>query len=236
MDNKFQRTALLLGEDGVEKLSKKRVAVFGLGGVGGYAVEALARSGIGELDLIDCDVVSESNINRQIIATVKSIGQKKTDAAAERVLSINPNIKVRSHFIEFLPKTSENFEFKKYDYIIDAIDSVTGKIELVLKADEYGVPIISSMGTGNKLDPSAFKIADIYDTSVCPLARVMRRELKKRNIKALKVVYSEETPISCPNAEPANEFSRRPIPGSVSFVPPAAGLIIAGEVIKDLIK
>ena len=212
------------------------MAVFGLGGVGSYAVEALARGGIGELFLTDCDIVTRSNLNRQLLALESTIGRAKSETAGERVLSINPNIKVHSNFMEFLPRTADNFDFTKYDYIIDAIDSISGKIELVLKAKEYNVPIISSMGTGNKLDPTAFRVADIYDTSVCPLARVMRRELKKRNIDSLKVVYSAEPPVDSNIFEPDDESRCRPVPGSVSFVPPVVGFILAGEVIKDLIK
>ena len=229
----FSRTALLLGEQGVEKLKKSRVAVFGVGGVGGYVVEALARSGVGALDLIDKDRVSESNINRQIIALHSTVGQYKTEAAAARVKDINPEICVRTHNVFYLPETATDFDFSQYDYIVDAIDTVSGKIALVEKANACGVPIISSMGAGNKLDPTAFEVSDISKTSVCPLARVMRRELKKRGIEKLKVVYSKEDPLE---AKTKDAQTGKSIPGSVAFVPSVVGLIIAGEVIKDLIK
>ena len=229
----FSRTALLLGEQGVEKLKKSRVAVFGVGGVGGYVVEALARSGVGALDLIDKDRVSESNINRQIIALHSTVGQYKTEAAAARVKDINPEICVRTHNVFYLPETATDFDFSQYDYIVDAIDTVSGKIALVEKANACGVPIISSMGAGNKLDPTAFEVSDISKTSVCPLARVMRRELKKRGIEKLKVVYSKEEPLE---AKTKDAQTGKSIPGSVAFVPSVVGLIIAGEVIKDLIK
>ena len=229
----FSRTALLLGEQGVEKLKKSRVAVFGVGGVGGYVVEALARSGVGALDLIDKDRVSESNINRQIIALHSTVGQYKTEAAAARAKDINPEICVRTHNVFYLPETVADFDFSQYDYIVDAIDTVSGKIALVEKANACGVPIISSMGAGNKLDPTAFEVSDISKTSVCPLARVMRRELKKRGIEKLKVVYSKEDPLE---AKTKDAQTGKSIPGSVAFVPSVVGLIIAGEVIKDLIK
>ena len=237
MLDQFSRTRLLLGQEGMDKLAKARVAVFGVGGVGGYAVEALARSGVGALDLIDNDKVCLTNINRQIIATHKSIGQYKVDVAEERIKDINPDCVVRTFKTFYMPDTSDQFNFYEYDYVIDAIDTVTGKIELVMQADKCGTPIISSMGAGNKLDPAAFEVSDIYKTSVCPLAKVMRRELKKRGIKSLKVVYSKEEPIRLVEDAPEEEresSQKRDIPGSTAFVPSVAGLIIAGEVIKDL--
>ena len=223
----------MLGQDGVEKLKKSRVAVFGIGGVGGYVVEALARSGVGALDLIDKDVVSESNINRQIIALHSTIGRLKTTVAAERARDINPEIVIKTHDVFYLPETAHLFDFSSYDYVVDAIDTVSGKIALAEKAKEADVPIISAMGAGNKLDPTAFQVSDISKTSVCPLARVMRRELKKRGIERLKVVYSKEEPRE---ATEKDEDTGKPIPASVAFVPSVVGLIIAGEVIKDLIK
>ncbi|MBQ8284372.1 MAG: tRNA threonylcarbamoyladenosine dehydratase [Clostridia bacterium] len=229
----FSRTALMLGQDGIEKLKKSRVAIFGIGGVGGYVVEALARSGVGALDLIDKDVVSESNINRQIIALHSTIGRLKTTVAAERARDINPEIVIKTHDVFYLPETAHLFDFSSYDYIVDAIDTVSGKIALAEKAKEADVPIISAMGAGNKLDPTAFQVSDISKTSVCPLARVMRRELKKRGIERLKVVYSKEEPRE---ATAKDEDTGKPIPASVAFVPSVVGLIIAGEVIKDLIK
>lgn len=229
----FSRTELLLGKESVEKLKKARVAVFGVGGVGGYVVEALARGGVGALDLIDKDVVSESNINRQIIALHSTIGRLKTEVAAERVKDINPNIVVRTHNVFYLPENADAFDLSQYDYIVDAIDTVSGKIALVERACAANTPIICSMGTGNKLDPTAFEVADISKTSVCPLARVMRRELKKRGIEHVKVVYSKEEPI--PSAS-KDEKTGKTVPGSVSFVPSVAGLIIAGAIIKDLLK
>ena len=239
MKEEFSRSALLLGEAAVNKLAASRVAVFGVGGVGGFAVEALARSGIGALDLIDSDTVALSNINRQIIATQDTVGKYKVDVAKDRVKSINPDCIVRTHQVFYLPETAELFEFSEYDYVVDAIDTVSGKLMLVEAANAAGVPIICSMGAGNKLDPTAFRVADIYKTSVCPLARVMRRELKKRGIRKLKVVYSEEEPIPHRYSDEKAEAipdgsSRRSIPGSVAFVPSVVGLIIAGEVIKDL--
>lgn len=227
----YERTELLLGSGAYETLSSKRVAVFGVGGVGGYTVEALARAGVGTLDLIDSDCVCLSNINRQIIATRKTLGMLKVDAAAERCRDINPDIKVNTYPVFFLPENAEDFDFSKYDYVVDAVDTVSAKIGIAQKAKELGVPAISSMGAGNKLHPELFEVADIYETSVCPLARVMRRELKKRGINSLKVVYSKEPPAET-NAPVENG---KKIPGSVSFVPSAAGLIIAGEVIKDLL-
>lgn len=248
MLNQFSRTELLLGHDNMEKLKNARVAVFGIGGVGGFTVEALARSGVGTLDLIDDDKVCLTNINRQIIATRKTIGQYKVDAAKERVLDINPDAVVNTYKTFFVPDTADEFDFASYDYVVDAIDTVTGKIMLVEAAQKAGTLIISSMGAGNKLDPTAFEVADIYKTSVCPLAKVMRRELKKRGIKKLKVVYSKEkalTPIDetenscrshciCPPGSARTCTQRRQIPGSTAFVPSVVGLIIAGEVIKDL--
>ncbi len=222
----FSRTERLIGKAGLEKLKKSRIAVFGIGGVGSYVVEALARSGVGALDLIDNDTVSESNINRQIVALHSTIGKQKTAVAAARVNDINPEIKVREHNLFFLPETADSFDFSLYDYVVDAIDTVSGKLALIERAKAANVPVISSMGTGNKLDPTAFEVADISKTSVCPLARVMRRELKKRGIEKVKVVYSKE--------EPKETDSN--VPASIAFVPPVAGLIIAGEVIKDLIK
>lgn len=227
----YERTELLLGSGAYETLSSKRVAVFGVGGVGGYTVEALARASVGTLDLIDSDCVCLSNINRQIIATRKTLGMLKVDAAAERCRDINPDIKVNTYPVFFLPENAEDFDFSKYDYVVDAVDTVSAKIGIAQKAKELGVPAISSMGAGNKLHPELFEVADIYETSVCPLARVMRRELKKRGINSLKVVYSKEPPAET-NAPVENG---KKIPGSVSFVPSAAGLIIAGEVIKDLL-
>lgn len=235
MLNQFSRTELLLGKDSMDKLSKARVAVFGIGGVGGYAVEALVRSGIGAIDIIDNDKICESNINRQIIATHSTIGEYKTDAAIRRIYDINPDIKVKAYNTFYMPETSNEFDFREYDYIIDAIDTVTGKIELIVNATNTGAPIISSMGAGNKLNPALFEIADIYNTSVCPLARVMRTELKKRGIKSLKVVYSKEKPLTpISPGDTADEPKRKQTPGSTAFVPSVAGLIIAGEVIKDL--
>lgn len=235
MSRFFSRTELLLGEEAMEKLKNSRVAVFGIGGVGGYIVEALARSGVGSLDIIDNDAVSPSNINRQIIATHKTIGMDKVDIAKERILDINPEATVRKYKKFFTPDTSAEFDFTQYDYVVDAIDTVTGKIELIMKAKEANVPIISSMGTGNKLDPTAFEVSDIYKTSVCPLARVMRNELRKRGVKKLKVVYSKETPVT-PFFKTEEDVKNKRIPASVAFVPSVAGLIIAGEVIKDLSK
>ena len=250
MLNQYSRTELLFGKEAMEKLWRSRVAVFGIGGVGGYAVEALARSGIGALDLIDDDRVCLTNINRQIYATRKTVGKHKVDVAAERIAEINPAITVKTYKTFYTPETAEQFDFKQYDYIIDAIDTVTGKIELVLQAQKSGVPIISSMGAGNKLDPTAFEVADVYETSICPLARVMRRELKKRNVPALKVVYSKEPPMTpiedmaisckahciCPPGTVRKCTERRQVPGSNAFVPSVVGLIIAGEVLKDLIR
>ena len=235
MLNEFSRTELIFGKEAMEKLAAARVAVFGIGGVGGYTVEALARSGVGAIDIIDNDKVSLTNINRQIYATHATIGRYKVDVAAERIADINPDCKVKAYKTFFLPETSNEFDFKEYDYIVDAIDTVTGKIAIVEKANESGVPVISAMGAGNKLDPTAFEVADIKNTSVCPLARVMRRELAKRGIQHLKVVYSKEKPKN-PDGACEEDTNRRAIPGSTAFVPSVVGLIIAGEVIKDLIK
>lgn len=229
----FSRTELLLGKEGMEKLKKARVAVFGVGGVGGYVVEALARSGVGAIDLVDKDTVSLSNINRQIIALHSTVGRLKTEVAAERAKDINPEICVKTHNLFYLPETAAQFDFADYDYIVDAIDTVSGKIALVEQANKAKTPIISSMGAGNKLDATAFEVADISKTSVCPLARVMRRELKKRGINHLKVVYSKEEPLP---AKTQDEETGKPIPASIAFVPSVVGLIIAGEVIKDLVK
>ena len=242
MTEEFSRTELLLGSDALEKLAKSKVAVFGIGGVGGYVVEALVRSGIGAVDLIDNDTVSVSNLNRQIIATRKSVGQYKTDVMKERIMDINPECKVEVHRCFYLPENKDEFDFSQYSYVVDAVDTVTAKIQLVVQAEEAGVPIISSMGAGNKLNPADFEITDIYKTSVCPLAKVMRRELKKRNVKHLKVVYSKEEPIApIENTETEQTGAdvaskRRSTPGSVAFVPSVVGLLIASEVVKDLIK
>lgn len=229
----FARTELLLGRDNMEKLKRARVAVFGVGGVGGYVVEALARSGVGALDLIDKDTVSLTNINRQIIALHSTIGRYKVDVARERVLDINPDAAVRVYKTFYLPESAGQFDFAEYDYVVDAIDTVTGKLMLVEQADRAGTPIISSMGAGNKLSAASFEVADIYETSVCPLARVMRRELKKRGIRGLKVVYSKEQPMAL-QAGGSGEPSERQAPGSVAFAPSVAGLIMAGEVVQDL--
>lgn len=235
MTESWKRTAMLLGKDAVQKLQNARVAVFGLGGVGGYVVEALARSGIGALDLIDNDSIGLSNLNRQILATHATLGLPKTEAAKTRVLDINPRCAVTTYEVFYTPETADQFDFTKYDYIVDAIDTVTGKLCLAERAVAANVPIISSMGTGNKLDPSAFQVADIAKTSMCPLARVMRRELGKRGIKHMKVVYSQEEAMEPKGwEEEARELGKRQIPGSVSFVPGAAGLLLAGEVIRDL--
>lgn len=225
------RTVRLIGENALQKLQNARVAVFGLGGVGGYVVEALARGGVGELHLIDNDRVQESNLNRQIFALRSTVGKYKTQAAKERVLDINPNIRVHTYELFFLPENKTAFDFTKVDYVVDAIDTVSGKLAIIEECTRLGIPVISSMGTGNKLDGGAFVVADVFQTDVCPLARVMRRELKKRGIDRLKVVYSKEKP----NDSGVNEDGK-PTPASISFVPPVAGLLMAGEVIKDLIK
>lgn len=229
----FSRTELLIGSKAVEKLANSRVAVFGVGGVGGYVVEALVRSGVGILDLVDNDDVSISNINRQIIATTKTVGRSKVDVAKERALEINPNVKINTYQMFYTSETSGQFDFSQYDYVVDAIDTVGGKLSLVEKSKSAGTPIICAMGAGNKLDPTMFEVADISQTSVCPLARVMRTELKKRNISGVKVVYSKEIP---QKSDLIDEKTGKSIPGSISFVPSVVGLIIASEVIKDLIK
>ena len=248
MLTQFSRTELLLGKEAMDRLANSRVAVFGIGGVGGYVCEALVRTGVGAFDLIDDDKVCLTNLNRQIIATRKTVGQYKVDVMKERMLEINPKVDVRVHKCFFLPENAEEFPFEEYDYIVDAVDTVTAKISLVMKAQEMNIPIISSMGAGNKLDASKLQVADIYKTKVCPLAKVMRRELKKRGVKKLKVVYSEEQPTRpiedmsvscrthciCPPGAKHKCTERRDIPGSVAFVPSVVGLIIAGEVVKDL--
>ena len=230
----FSRLELLIGEDNIERLGKARVAVFGVGGVGGYVCEALVRSGIGAFDLIDNDTVSLTNLNRQIIALRSTIGRSKTEVMRERMLDINPHADIRIWNCFFLPENAADFPFDEYDYIVDAVDTVTAKIELILQAQKHGVPIISSMGTGNKLDPSQLQVADIYDTKVCPLAKVMRHELRKRGVSSLKVVYSEEIPLT---PAPSQEVTaKRAAPGSTAFVPPTAGLLLASEVVRDLIS
>lgn len=227
MSEQFSRTEMLIGSENLAKLANSRVAIFGVGGVGGYTVEALVRNGIGTIDIIDNDIVAESNLNRQIIALHSTIGKYKVDVAKERILDINPNITVNAYKVFYTPETSGQFDFTQYDYIVDAIDTVSGKIELIIQANQAQTPIISSMGAGNKMNPADFEVSDIYKTSVCPLAKVMRQELKKRGIKKLKVVYSKEPPIK-------HEGGR--MPASNAFVPSTVGLIIASEVIKDLIK
>ena len=250
MLNQFSRTQLLLGQKNMQKLAKSRVAVFGIGGVGGYVCEALVRSGVGAFDLIDDDKVCLTNLNRQIIATRKTVGQYKAEVMAERIREINPDADIRIHKCFFLPENADEFPFAEYDYIVDAVDTVTAKLALVMKANELHIPIISSMGAGNKLDPTAFRVADIYKTKVCPLAKVMRIECRKRRIKKLKVVYSEEVPTRpiedmsiscrthciCPPGAQHKCTERRDIPGSTAFVPSVVGLIIAGEVVKDLCR
>ncbi|MBR2442663.1 MAG: tRNA threonylcarbamoyladenosine dehydratase [Clostridia bacterium] len=233
MEIKYSRTALLIEKEGVEKLKRARVAVFGIGGVGGYVVEALARAGVGTLDLVDKDTLSESNINRQILALHSTVGKWKTEVAKGRIKDINPDITVHAYNLFYLPETADEFDFSAYDYVVDAMDTVSAKLALIERAKNANIPVISSMGTGNKLNPTAFEVADISKTLICPLARVMRKELKRRGIEHLKVVYSKE------EAKPPTLFdeeSGKPIPGSISFVPSVAGLIIAGEVIKDLIR
>ena len=233
MRESMERTAYLIGEEGVSRLSGKHVALFGVGGVGGYVAEALGRAGVGSITLVDKDTVSESNINRQIIALSSTVGRLKTEVAAERAKQINPDICVHTKNVFYLPETEKEFDFSTFDYVVDAIDTVSGKLSIIQRCMEAKVPVISSMGTGNKLDPTAFKVADISKTSVCPLARVMRRELKKRGIERVKVVYSEEEP---KDSKAIDKESGKTIPASIAFVPSVAGLIIAGEVIKDLIK
>lgn len=240
--NEFSRTELLIGQVALEKLQNSRVAIFGVGGVGGYVCEALVRSGVGHFDLIDNDTVSLTNINRQIIALHSTIGKLKVDVMKERMLDINPDVDVSVHPCFYLPETADQFDFSNYDYVVDAIDTVTGKIEIIVQADAHQVPVISSMGAGNKLNPAMMEVSDIYKTSVCPLARVMRRELKKRHIKHCKVVYSKEKAIQPSQAslekygaDSEENFTKKSIPGSTAFVPSVAGLILASEVIKDLI-
>lgn len=248
MEEQFSRTEIILGSEAMERLAQSRVAVFGIGGVGGYVVEALVRSGIGAIDLIDHDQVSLSNLNRQIIATRDTLGRDKVEVMQERIHSINPDCRVRAHRCFYLPETREDFDFREYSYVVDAIDTVTGKIQLILQAQETGTPIISSMGTGNKLNPAEFQVADIYETSICPLAKVMRKELRKRGVEQLKVVYSQEQPIFIQKSEDARVAGMegveqadsspgrtKSVPGSVSFVPSVAGFILASEVVKDLI-
>lgn len=250
MLNQFSRTQLLLGAEGMEKLSKARVAVFGIGGVGGFAVEALVRSGIGSFVLVDDDKVCLTNLNRQIIATRKTVGQYKVEVMRDRILEINPKAEVEIRKCFYLPENAGEFDFKDYDYVIDAVDTVTAKLEIITQAQKVGTPVISSMGAGNKLDPTKFEVTDIYKTSICPLARVMRRECKKRGIKKLKVVYSTEkarrpmedmsiscrTNCICPPGAKHKCTERRDIPGSIAFVPSVAGLILAGEVVKDIVQ
>lgn len=248
MLNQFSRTQLLVGKEAIDKFRNARVAVFGIGGVGGYVCEGLVRSGIGAFDLIDDDKVCLTNLNRQIIAIRKTVGKYKADVMKERILEINPDCQVEVHKCFFLPENADEFHFEDYDYVVDAVDTVTAKIEIIMKAQEKGVPVISCMGAGNKLDGSQFKVSDIYKTSMCPLAKVMRRELKKRGVKKLKVVYSEEKPTRpledmsiscrthciCPPGAQHKCTERRDIPGSTAFVPSIAGLLIAGEIVKDL--
>jgi len=248
MLNQFSRTQLLYGKEAIEKLSGSRVAIFGIGGVGGYVCEALVRSGVGHFDLIDDDKVCLTNLNRQILATRKTVGKYKAEVMAERMSEINPDVDIRIHKCFFLPENADDFQFEQYDYVVDAVDTVTAKLELIMRSQNLGVPIISAMGAGNKIDPGRLKIADIYDTQVCPLARVMRHELRKRGVKKLKVVYSDEQPIKpiedmsiscrthciCPPGAQHKCTERRDIPGSTAFVPAVAGLLIAGEIVKDL--
>lgn len=234
MDNYFSREELLIGKEAIEILKNSRVAVFGVGGVGGFVVEVLARCGVGTIDVIDNDVVDPSNINRQIIATADTIGQEKVNVVEQRIKSINPNAVVNKHRCFFLPETAKDFDFTRFDYVVDAIDTVSGKIEIILQAKKAGVPVISCMGAGNKLDPTAFVVTDIYKTSVCPLARVMRQKLKKLGVQDLKVVYSTEKAMK-PNYPPDMPPQRKAAPGSVAFVPSVSGIIAGGEVIKDLI-
>ena len=250
MLNQFSRTQLLLGADNMERLANAKVAVFGIGGVGGYVVEALARSGVGSFVIVDDDKVCLTNINRQIIATRKTVGKYKVDVMTERILEINPDAKVEARKCFYLPENAHEFDFSEYDYVVDAVDTVTAKLEIIMCAKECNVPVISCMGAGNKLDPTQFEVADIYKTTMCPLAKVMRRELKKRGVKKLKVVYSTEASLKpletmetscrtgcvCPPGTVHKCTDRRAIPGSISFVPSVAGLIIGGEVIKDLIQ
>ena len=249
MLNQFSRTQLLLGKDNMNRLAEAKVAIFGIGGVGGYVAEALARSGVGSFVLVDDDKVCLTNLNRQIIATRKTVGKYKAEVMRDRILEINPDAEVEVRKCFYLPENADEFDFNEYSYVVDAVDTVTAKLEIIMRAKECGVPVISSMGAGNKLDPTKFQVADIYKTSMCPLAKVMRRELKKRGVKKLKVVYSTEKPTRplddmsvscrtnciCPPGAAHKCTERRDIPGSVAFVPSVAGLIIAGEVVKDLI-
>lgn len=235
MDNAFSRTALLLGEGAIQKLAPSRVAIFGLGGVGGYCLEALARSGVGAFDLVDADRIDTTNLNRQILALRSTVGRLKTEVAAERVRDINPAANVRTYSIFYTDESALLFDFSQYDYVVDAVDTVAAKVSLALRAQEAGVKIISCMGAGNKLDPTAFEVTDIYKTSVCPLARAMRSQLKKVGVKSLKVVYSKEQPAQIDNSAAQKRASGRPSPASCAFVPSVAGLIMAGEVIKDLV-
>lgn len=241
MSDQFSRTRILLGDEGIDKLNNARVIIFGVGGVGGYVAESLARCGVGHIDLVDSDVVSETNINRQIIALHSTVGCYKTEVMRDRIMDINPNAEVVVHNCFYLPETADQFDFSKYDYVIDAVDTVTAKISIIVEAKNKDVPVISSMGAGNKMNPASFQIADIYKTSVCPLAKVMRRELKKRGIKKLKCVYSTELPIQIDESSSEykaelEESGKRQIPGSTAFAPSVAGLIIGSEVVKDLIK
>lgn len=258
MQESFSRTGLLIGDEGLDKLQKARVAVFGVGGVGGYVTEALARSGVGEFDLIDSDTVALSNLNRQIIATLDTVGQYKVDVMRDRILSINPDAVVHVHKCFYLPETADQFDFTQYSYVVDAVDTVTAKISIIMQAQENGVPVISSMGAGNKMDPTKFEVTDIYKTTMCPLAKVMRRELKKRGVKKLKVVYSTEPALTPRTQDGGNSQNadvqdtgtentvngnmsagvtpmKRATPGSIAFVPSVAGLIVAGEVVRDII-
>ena len=233
MEEVFSRTELMLGKDAMEKLKNSRVAVFGIGGVGGHAAEALVRSGIGAIDIIDNDVVSKSNINRQMFATISSVGELKVEAARKRLLDINPEVNIKCHNVFYLPENSDSFDFSVYDYVIDAVDTVSAKIDIIMKAKENNIPVISSMGAGNKLDPTRFEVSDIYKTSVCPLARVMRKAMKDRGVSDLKVVYSKEEPVI--KKEKVFGDNGKPVPGSIAFVPSVVGLIMPGETIKDLI-
>ena len=235
MENQFERTEILIGADAMKRLRNSKVAVFGVGGVGGYVAEALARSGVGTFDLIDNDKVCLSNLNRQIIATHSTIGRYKVDVMRERIMDINPEAKVTVHRLFYLPEEADRFDLTLYDYVVDAIDTVTAKIDLIVRAQNAGTPVISSMGAGNKLDPAGFEVADLYETSVDPLARVMRRELKKRGVRRLKVVCSREKAlVPLPDTEAQEETTRRAVPGSTAFVPSAAGLLIASEIVRDL--
>ncbi|MGI6535360.1 MAG: tRNA threonylcarbamoyladenosine dehydratase [Eggerthellaceae bacterium] len=243
--DRFTRTRLLLGPEALDTLANARVAVFGIGGVGGYVTEALARSGVGALDLVDSDTVDITNVNRQIVATTSTLGEYKADIMARRVHDINPDCTVTVHRCFYLPATAGEFDFRDYDYVVDAVDTVTAKLQLIMQAEACGTPIISSMGAGNKLDPARFEVADIYDTSICPLAKIIRKELRKRGVKHLKVVYSKEPPLrpadpghaeaGTPAQEPPDSARTRPVPGSVPFVPPVVGMIAASEVVEDLI-